>query len=356
MPGAGCGGKQESPTSQSRSAARDTQDPLHARAARVDSLLLVASGEANPDTLRDVAFHDVEILLRDAALERRPGAGWTLASFREAVAEYGLALRFESLGELKDPYLVLAHDPRNLDLPPRVWLFYAATGSAVQLPAEPFRQEFAPRGWRESGEALLGIVGWERARAGLQPKGWLFRLPADASRSLWEGKTLPPISSQFLSQGGASSARWLPATAAAPRLLVEGAALPNPLFDECGSCPHLEADLVYTVTLDQFVALSEVSRPTPYAAFVAFLEALLDGNAAVATAGAANPVVVEVARQHGFDRLPTRGRWRTAPGASATQLDQTYFRGEEGVYRVLMSVRDSSFVVSSITPTEFLID
>ena len=351
---AGCGGKR--PESASDEAAHLPVDPLQSMAARADSLFLTAHGSTAADSLREAAFGEIESLLRAVARTKPPRGGWTFPAFRDAVGEYGMALRFESITEHAEPFLVLAHDSRNPGYPPRAWLFYPKGPAAVRLPSEPFLQEFAPRTWRQGESDFLAVLGWERAHSGLQPKGWLFRLPADATLDVWEERVLPPVASQFLSQGGALAVRWASGTGSPPRILVEGAARSNPLFDECSACPHLEADLQYEIALDQFVSQGETLRRTPYASFVAFVEALVAGDPSAARAFAADPLVVEVARQYGFHRPPARGRWRAAPGVKATQLDQTYFCGEQGAYRVLMSVRDSTFVVSAITPTEFFID
>lgn len=350
---AGCGGKR--PESASEDAAPSPSDPVRSAAARIDSLFLAAHGSTASDSLREAAFGEIEVLLRGVA-RTKPDGGWTFPAFRDAVGEYGLAIRMEPLAEGAEPFLVLAHDSRNSGQPPRAWLFYPKSGSAVRLPSEPFLQEFAPKAWRDGDSAFLAVLGWERAHAGLQPKGWLFRLPADATLEVWRERVLPPVAGQFLSQGGAQSVRWSPEAKAPPSILVEGAARDNPLFDECGACPHLEADLQYGIALEQFVPQGKTLRRTPYASFVAFVEALVAGNTRAAEALASDPLVVEVAHQYGFHRPPGRGRWRAAPGVTATQLDQTYFRGEQGAFRVLMSVRDSTFVVSAITPTEFLID
>ena len=350
----GCGGKKDE-------IARDEQaappsDPLQRMAVRIDSLFLAAHSASAPDSVRAMAYLEIEDLLRGVAKRKPQEESWSFSAYRDAVGEYGLAIRFETLAEGKEPFLVLAHDPRSLDVAPRAWLFYPQTASSVRVPSEPFLQEFSPRAWKEGDDALLAVLGWERAHSGLQPKGWLFRLPADPTLDVWKERELPPVASQFLSQGGAEKVRWLPETGAAPQILVEGAARANPLFDECGACPHLEADLVYGIALEQFVPQRETLRRTPYASFVAFVEAMVAGDASTARNYASDPLVVEVAQQYGFHRPPARGRWRAAPGVTATQLDQTYFRGEQGVFRVLLTIRDSSFVVSSITPTEFLID
>jgi hypothetical protein len=67
-------------------------------------------------------------------------------------------------------------------------------------------------------------------------------------------------------------------------------------------------------------------------------------------------MVIDLAKDFAFDRYPRRGRWRIAPGSDAKGLDQIYLRGEEGAFRILLSVRGSNFIVSSISPTDFIID
>jgi hypothetical protein len=142
----------------------------------------------------------------------------------------------------------------------------------------------------------------------------------------------------------------------APRLTVSDSALPNPLFEECGACPHLEADLEYRFDGQGLVTDKRRLKRTPYAAFVGFVEALVDHDDAAAAGYAGSRRVVDQARSLGFDRRPAGGLWRIAPGTPAGSLDQVYVRGQEGAYRVLFAPGDTAFVVTSISPTTFKLD
>jgi hypothetical protein len=329
---------------------------LEQLAARVDSLFLSSLGSQRGDSARAAAFSGAEALVREVLRRDRPSGGWKRELLQASLQRYDLAGDVSSLGELPEPWLLLLRDRRRGDSPPRAWLAYV-DGALLRLPTEPFANDHETRGWQEEEESRLAVLGWERAAAGLRPKAWLFRLPADPRSPVWEPGALPPVAAQALCEGTAQSVRWVASPRGGPpRIRVTGASRQNALFEECASCPHLEADLVFGVALEQFVLQEESARRTPYAAFVSFIDALTRHDWSAVSRQAANPMVVETARHYQFDRPPGRGRWRAAPGTTARGLDQTYFRGEEGVFRILMSVRDSSFVVTAIIPTEFVID
>lgn len=325
-------------------------------AARVDSLFLSAVSSTRGDSARAAAFAGAEALAREVLRSERPSGGWKRELLQNSLERYGLACEVSDLGELPEPWLLLLRDARRADSPPRALLAYA-NGGLVRMPFEPFVNDPQTRAWKEESESRLAVLAWERGGAGLRPKAWLFRLPDDPSAAAWQSNFLPAVSEQVLCEGTAQSVRWVAAPdGGPPRIRVTGASRINTLFEECASCPHLESDLQYGIALEQFVLQEQSARRTPYGAFVSFIEALTKGDWAAASGQAANSQVVETARYYRFDRMPSRGRWRAAPGSSARSLDQTYFRGDEGVFRVLMSVRDSSFVVTAIIPTEFVIE
>jgi hypothetical protein len=142
----------------------------------------------------------------------------------------------------------------------------------------------------------------------------------------------------------------------APRLTVSNSALPNPLFEECVACPHLEADLEYRFDGQGLVTDKHDLKRTPYSAFVGFVQALVAHDDAAAAGYAASHKVLDQARSLGFDRRPEAGLWRIAPGTAAASLDQIYLRGQQGAYRVLFAAGDTGFVVTSISPTTFKLD
>ncbi len=333
-----------------------TEGELGQLAARVDSLFVASLGGAAGDSARALAFARAEELVREVARSERPRAGWERTEFAKQLGRYGLVCEVQEIGS-EEPWLILLRQARQPDAAPRAFLLYAESGGTVRLPDEPFANAFEAEAWLERGEGRFAVLGWERGRAGLHPKAWLFRLPKDASLSSWRERLLPPVAEQYLCEGAARSVAWLAGVGeGAPRVQVVGASRANSIFEECASCPHLEADLVYGVALEHFVLMEETPRRSPYAAFVAFLGELARGDTAAVLRRVADPVVLDTAREYGFDRPPRRGRWRAAPGTSAGSLEQIHLRGEEGAFRVLLSVRDSSFVVSSIVPTEFVID
>ena len=232
------------------------------------------------------------------------------------------------------------------------WLVIRKTGSVRPIDPEPFRHPYQLVVWPDSAGRRLLVTGRRRSPGGPQPSAWLFRVPkADSTSLLW------PEGSWGLSGVGSAEVSVVRAKeGGVPRIAVTRAVLPNPLFDECSSCPHLEGDLTYRIAGAALVIEKRRPQATPYAAFVHFVEALSAGDSDGAFLNAANADVVSQGRNLGLDRLPRGGRWRIAPGYSANSLDQVYLRGDEGAVRVLTAPGDSGFVVTSIFPTTFTLD
>jgi hypothetical protein len=303
------------------------------------------------------AFASAEHLVLEVLDRERPDGGWTREALDAALLQRRLAVEIRDVGSLASPWFLKISHPLRPASAGRMLLVYPEEVHLIALPEAPFLQSHETATWAESDGLVLGVAGWIRSRAGLQPTVWLFRLPMSAEDDDWSWDTLPVMASSPLSDGSAAAVTFVGADGhAAPRIRVTEAVLPNYLFDECANCPHLQADLTFRYSGGQYLLSSESPRRTPYAAFVQFVEALLTHDDEAAYGLASDGIVVELAEDFAFDRYPRRGRWRIAPGSDATGLDQVYLRGEEGAYRILMSVRGSNFIVSSISPTEFLID
>jgi hypothetical protein len=336
----------------------DLRDSLSLLADEVDDAFLQSITATDPaDDSHEGAFAAAELLVAEVLVQERPNAGWTQEELDAALGQRRLSVELHSLGTLEVPWLVRIAHPLRPASAGRVLLAYPEEAHLIGLPDEPFQNVFETATWKDSGGAICGIAGWARSRAGLQPTVWVFRVPESSEDDDWLWDTLPIVSRTPLSDGGASSVTFVGADGSRPpRMRVTEAVLPNYLFDECANCPHLQADLTFRYDAGSFRLSSENARRSPYASFVFFVEALLAHDDEAASELVTDRMVIDLARDFAFDRYPRRGRWRIAPGSNGTGLDQIYLRGEEGAYRILMSVSGSSFIVSSISPTEFIID
>ena len=346
---AGCGERrQETATSRFHTPA----DTVEALALDVERQYLLAAedsvsrGELGPAVEEAVRKLLVKIV-RD-----RPAMGWNATDLEGAIQERGLIGEVRELDHDEAPWLVTVSGPRRPTPVDFSWLVNPQTGTVRPIFPEPFRNPFQLVVWPDSAGRRLLVTGRRRSPAGPQPAAWLFRVPkADSTSLLW------PEGSWGLSGVGSAEVNIVRAKeGAVPRIAVTRAVLPNPLFDECSSCPHLEGDLTYRIDGAALVLEKRRAQATPYAAFVHFVEALTSGDSDGAFLNAANADVVSQGRNLGLDHLPRGGRWRIAPGYPATSLDQVYLRGDEGAVRVLTAPGDSGFVVTSISPTTFTLD
>ena len=352
----GCGGSDGEATDETAQAT--PFDSLSVLADEVDDAFLksLRADELTEETRTD-AFNRAEVLITEVLGREQPETGWTHEDLQAALRERRLQVEIHDIGSLPEPWLVRIVDPLRAASSGRMLVVYPATGYRMQVDPLPFEREFEIASWTDSSVAKFVVAGWRRTRGGLQPNLWLFRLPEAVEASDGGGEMLYPYSETPLSSGSASGVEFVPGREnRPPSVRVTEAALPNVLFDECANCPHLFSDLTFQYLGGGYVLDRNTPRKTPYAAFVNFIDALMAYDEARAREFVADPVVIDIAREFGFDRHPRRGRWRIAPGSDGSALDQIYLRGEEGAFRVLMSVRGSNFVVTSLSPTEFLID
>jgi hypothetical protein len=349
----GCRGREPVPQERAE-APRDWVDSL---AGEVERRFQAATGDtAETDAVREAAAAAQELVHAVLSSQTPPG-GWTPVALEAALLERRLAAQVREIERRHGPWILLVADPRRPESPDLVLLTYPEASSLARLETAPFLQAFQLAAWEDTlGPALL-VAGTRRSPAGPQPAAWLFRLPAAAPVATDPVRFLACAGQWGLAASGPARLSFAAADPdSAPRLVVTDSALPNPLFDECRSCPHLEADVEYHYDGFALVADKRRVRHTPYSAFVGFVQALTRGDDPAAAGYAAGEDVLAQARSLGFDRVPHGGRWRIAPGVSPNSLDQTYVRGQEGAFRVLFAPGDSGFVVTSVSPTTFKLD
>jgi len=349
----GCGGRE--PARQEQAAPVDWVDSL---AGEVERRFQAATGDTvGSGEAREAAAAAAEELVRAVLTTREPPGGWTPAALEATLLERRLAAQVREIDRRAGPWILLVADPRRPEVPDLALLVYPEPAVLARLQADPFLQPFQFAAWQDTLGPVLLVAGTRRSPAGPQPAAWLFRLPGAAPDSAAPPRFLACAGEWGLAASGPARLSFAAAAAdSVPRLVVTDSALPNPHFDECRSCPHLEADVEYRYDGVALVAESRRVRRTPYAAFVGFVQALLRGDGAAAAGYAADAKVLAHACSLGFDRTPLGGRWRIAPGVAPTSLDQTYVRGQEGAFRVLFAPGDSGFVVTSISPTTFKLD
>ena len=144
----------------------------------------------------------------------------------------------------------------------------------------------------------------------------------------------------------------------APALLVRGAGGKNPLFDECPTCPHLDRRQRYGFTGGGWTLREEQSETTPYAAIVAFMQALRDGGPEAALPWAEGPEVLDQVRELGLERGPI-GLLRAAPGTDARDKTQRFRRGgsdgSDGL-EITVAAQGERWVVADLRPTRLVIE
>lgn len=328
-------------------------DTVESLALEVERQYMAAAGDTEaPGTLGVQVGSAVQRLLAEVLSRDRPVTGWQPNDLEGALQQRGLIAEVRELQPGQTPWLVLLSGPKRDQTADFAWLVNARSGAMRPIDAEPFRSTFQVAVWPDSAGRRLLVTGQRRSPAGPQPAAWLFRVPTSDSTA-----TLLPEGTWGLSGVGSPDVAIVRVPGkTAPRVAVSRAVLPNPLFDECASCPHLQGDLTYRIDGAALVVESRKQQDTPYASFVHFIEALASGDEHGMFAYAANADVVSQARALGLDRRASGGRWRIAPGSEAAALDQIYLHGEDGAYRVLTAPGDSGFVITSISATTFKLD
>jgi hypothetical protein len=222
----------------------------------------------------------------------------------------------------------------------------------------------APARARYGPEAIGALTTWTRADgAGLasawtRPRGGsglevaLLRRPAKG-KPAWrvDSTRLLPISADSVAFVAGSGT-------GAPSLIVHGAGARDRLFDECPTCPHLDRQQRYAFEGSTWTLREERTAPTPYAAVVAFMNALREGGPDAALPYAAGPDVLEQVRELGLERGPITPL-RAAPGTAATDRTQRYRRGGSGGsdgLEVTLEPQGERWVVADLRPTRLVIE
>jgi len=204
---------------------------------------------------------------------------------------------------------------------------------------------------RSDGTGLASA--WTRPRGHVGLEVALLKRPAKGGReATWrvDSTRLLPIS--------ADSVAFVAAATGLPALVVHGAGARDRLFDECPTCPHLDRQQRYTFEGAAWTLREERTAPTPYAAVVAFMNALREGGPDAALPYAAGPDVLEQVRELGLERGPITPL-RAAPGTLATDRTQRYRRGGSGGsdgLEVTLAPQGERWVVSDLRPTRLVIE
>lgn len=124
----------------------------------------------------------------------------------------------------------------------------------------------------------------------------------------------------------------------------------TPRFEECASCPHVYALHRFRWGPQGFVRAEDRLVPSPYAAFVTFVQSLGVGDTLSAHALVTDPAILQQAQTAEFGALP-RGSWRAAPGTDENAYTMTFFRGQQEAYRVTFEPRGNAWLITSLAPT-----
>ena len=104
-------------------------------------------------------------------------------------------------------------------------------------------------------------------------------------------------------------------------------------FAECATCPHLFKLHRFRWGAEDYArAAPDSTIPSPYATFVAFIQALVTNDVAAAEALTTDRELVERARELDWGR--PKGAWRVAPAANESPNPIVFFRGDAEAYRV----------------------
>jgi hypothetical protein len=127
-----------------------------------------------------------------------------------------------------------------------------------------------------------------------------------------------------------------------------------PGFVECATCPHVFTTTRFLWTEHGFERTEFRAIPSPYATFVAFIQALVANNRAAAEQFVTDPALVPAALE--LDWHVKKGSWRPAPGADETPLNMTFFRGQKDAFSVHFSPRGSDWVITGFEPVDRPVD
>ena len=120
-------------------------------------------------------------------------------------------------------------------------------------------------------------------------------------------------------------------------------------FDECPSCPHVYKLRRFKWATAGLVTASTNAEHTPYATLVQFITAPAAGDRATAGQFVSDAGLLGTA--DGYAWGASKGRWRLAPGSTATANELLVFRGAQEAYRVHFAARGDDWVITAFEPS-----
>jgi hypothetical protein len=121
-------------------------------------------------------------------------------------------------------------------------------------------------------------------------------------------------------------------------------------FAECPTCPHVYHVRRFGWGPGGFTRLEDREVPSPYSAFVRFVQALAAGDRAAAEARVTDPGIALAAERAGFGSA--RGLWRVAPATAETATSMVFLRGAAETYRVRFVPVGADWRIDGIEATE----
>ncbi len=121
-----------------------------------------------------------------------------------------------------------------------------------------------------------------------------------------------------------------------------------PGFVECATCPHAYTTARFAWTARGFVRAETEAVPSPYATFVAFIQALIAGNQPAAEDRVTDPTLVLSAQQLGWN--VRNGAWRPAPSDDESPSTMTFFRGPRDAFAVHFRSQGRYWVITGFEP------
>lgn len=188
----------------------------------------------------------------------------------------------------------------------------------------------------------IAAVFIRRAAAGPQPLVITWAPAAKAPEHWIVAQTLGSDS-----LGGYGTASFEAVTESGAELAVRTYRTPSG-FVECVTCPHVYSTSRFQWTADGFARTELESVPSPYAAFTAFVQALVSSDRPGAETRVSDPALVVSAESLHWNEK--RGSWRPAPGADESPVNLTIFRGQSEAYTVHFRSQGRDWLITGFEP------
>lgn len=197
-----------------------------------------------------------------------------------------------------------------------------------------------------SGAAAPAIAGLfsRRAGGGSQP----FVVVWSAAAGLEQAQTLGPDS-----LGGVGSGAFETGSDGATYLGTRTWRTPS-RFDECPTCPHVVHERRFRWELEGFRRVEDRVVPSPYVAFVDFVQALVAGDHDAALRRVTRPDLVGQAQGAGW--AAGKGPWRAAPGQGEREDELVFYRGPREAWKVGFDRGPDGWLVDVITAVPRVIE